>query len=239
MKHIPEEFMIDYVLGNLSNEKRQSMDEHIYRCSHCQEELTSWKLLLSNNQKVTPSESLNKRIKNTIHIKGHFKPKIGNRKAFYFIAGAAALFIICLGLLQITQQQPIADSSDQEYLTAQYDLIPEQPFMNNPATNQLDIIPVTMDQNITGNIWLNEVTNELYLQVEGLRPLESQDYQVWLVRNDNDWQDELLHLKNGMVHVYYKGPDVQTIRFIKVSVEPLGGSRVPTGPETLYIDLQQ
>lgn len=239
MKHIPEELMIDYVLGNLSKDERQLLDEHIHRCSHCQEELTSWKLLLNNNQKVTPSDSLDKRIKNTIQIKGNSKPKIGNRKAFCFIAGAAAIFIICLGLLQITQLQPISDNNDQEYLTAQYDLIPEQPFMNNPATNRLDIVPVTMDQNIMGNVWLNEVTNELYIQVEGLRPLESQDYQVWLVRDDNGWQDELVHLNDGTVHVYYKGQDVQTIRFVKISVEPIGGSMLPTGPDTLYIDLQQ
>lgn len=239
MRHIPEELLVDYALGNLSVEMMESINHHLNYCPYCTEELKSWKKLLNNNEEITPSETLNNRILNSSNPNPINEQKRRNRKIIYAAISAAAFLFICLSLFQINQQQPVAELSENEYITARHDLIPEQHFMNNPSTNRLDVVPVTMDRNIKGDVWLNEVTNELYLQVEGLKPLDSQDYQVWLVRDDNGWKDELLRLQDGRVHVYYKGPNVKTIRFIKVSVEPIGGSQLPTGPETLFIDLQQ
>lgn len=239
MRHIPEELLVDYALGNLSEEVYETINHHLNYCAYCTEQLKSWNQILSNNKEHNPSDTLNERIVTSISSKSDDKQKSSNRKAMYTVISAAAIFFIGLGLFQFSKQQPVAELSGKEYITAQHDLIPEQHFMNNPATNRLDVTPVTMDRNIRGDVWLNEVTNELYLQVDGLKPLEAQDYQVWLVHDNNGWKEELLRLQNGRVQVYYKGPNVKTLRFIKVSVEPLGGSQLPTGPETLFIDLKQ
>ena len=239
MGHILEETIVDYLLGNISGEKRKHLDEHLNSCAICRNELESWNLVMNENKEIKPSESLNKRIVESIGSEPFQKERKRNQKILYLVSSAAAILIFCIGLLQLNQQKPVADGINNEFITTEEEHIPDQLFMNSPDTNRLNIIPVTMDRNVKGNVWLNEVTNEMILQVDGLKPLKAQDYQVWIVHDNHAWSDELLRVKDGKVQVYYKAPDVKTIRFIKVSVEPVGGSQLPTGPETLFIDLNQ
>ncbi len=238
MRHVPEEQLVDFALGNISKEKREAVEKHINNCDYCRQEFHTWNRLLTKNDDLQSSIRLNERVMDAIDVRSDRKKRKVNRKVTYFVA-SAAIILIGLGLFQSQQPQPIAQYSADEYITSRHEHIPEQPFMSDPATSRLNVVPVTMNRNISGDVWLNEVTNELILQVDGLEPLPTQDYQLWLVHDDQGWKDEILRLEDGRVQVYYKGPNVKTIRFIKVSVEPIGGSDLPTGPETLFIDLQQ
>lgn len=238
MKHIQEELLIDYALNILPEEKRSQINNHLSHCEQCRQNLISWKRLTAGGtESIYPSETLHERVMESIQTKS-IKDKRIRPKPIFTAASIAAIIMLVVGLYQLNQQQPMTESDSYEYVTAQHEQIPEQ-FLTNPDTNRLDIIPVTINRNVKGDVWLNEVTNELILQVDGLTPLQSHDYQVWLVHDNNVWNDELLRFKDGRIQVYYRVPDVKTVRYIKVSIEPMGGSPTPTGPETLFIDLHQ
>ncbi|GGA73166.1 anti-sigma factor [Ornithinibacillus halotolerans] len=237
MKHLTEDILVDYVLGSLHSEQIKNVNKHVLICEECRERVSLWQQLTAKESELIPSKELQQRIMATIDSQPKSKKK---KHQFYYIVASTAVTIFLASILVfVNQSSHDLTESKEEYITAQHNLIPEQSFLNRPETNRLDIFPVSLDKNIKGDVWLNEATNELIFQVDGLEPLTAHDYQVWLIHEDNVWKDELLQFENGRVQVYYKGPDVGTIRFIKVSVEPIGGSHTPTGPETLFIDLHQ
>src|SRR5699024_1509436 len=103
----------------------------------------------------------------------------------------------------------------------------------------LKIVPVVDNTNMTGGVWLNQSTNEMILHVDGLVPLHTNNYQLWLIHKNDDWNGELLNLRDGSIRVYYKGEDIAMLKYIKVSVEPPGVSLKPSGPEAFYVDLEK
>ncbi|SHG21102.1 anti-sigma factor [Ornithinibacillus halophilus] len=236
MKHFSEETIVDFIMGNLNDEQVEKMNQHLNQCSACQQIYDYWEQSLSMKQNEAPRPAIQAKLLQTIDEKA-MNSKYRKWKTPKFITAiAATLILMSIGLYQIVQDGPNNQSTTQ-YITAQHDSIPEHEFLENPDTNRLDILPVTTNSNVKSDVWLNEVTNEMMLFVDGLVPLEQQDYQLWLVHSNNNWNGDILQLRNGKARVYYKMGDITELKLVKVSVEPLGGSLTPTGPETFYIDL--
>lgn len=232
--HIHEEKIVDYILGNLSSETATEVENHLKACSHCKAESESWQHLLDKANSPIPSPALKARLNENIERLPKQRKDRWKRPVIA-VASAAVLFLF-VGLYLFNGKEQM-DTVSQDYIMAQHDEIPENILVERSDTNHLEILPVATNESIRGDIWMNEATNEMMIRVDGLTPLNAQDYQLWLVRKNDLWNGELLHLQNGSVRVYYKGPDIRLVKHIKVSVEPLGGSLTPTGPEKLRIDL--
>ncbi len=235
--HVNEAIMIDYVLGKLSSNKNEAIGQHIMNCSDCKKELRYWEHLLNVESNLQPSPVLISKIYESIDNKQIAKKKRNWKKATLVITSFATAILVLFSIYYMNFDNVFINKRDQNYVMVQHDKKQEQKLIRNPETDQLDISPVTNNQNIHGEVWLNKETNELMLRVDGLAPIKSQDYQLWIIHTNDDWNGEILHLENGSARVYYRSPDIKLLRFLRVSVEPLGGSNLPTGPETFYVDL--
>lgn len=244
-KHIPETKLVDYVLGHLTQEEEAFIAAHLHNCSRCQQEAAYWQEMFATEASYTPSPTLNEKIRqisqlsqlnnNNKRLKEKRSPKWK-----YVISMLAATILIAFTMNEfIFQEKPLTNEHmKQGYIIAQQEEIPENIYLVEPAANRHDIVTLTND-NINGELWLNKETNEILFLAEGLRPLEAADYQLWVVHADDYWNGQLLHLREGAVRVYYKSPDIKLLKYLKVSVEPQGGSLTPTGPEILYVDLKE
>lgn len=252
-KHIDETMMVDYVLGNLASEEEDLVKEHISSCSTCAKEYYSWQHLLDRPKGINPTPGLKRRIDEGLEsgLKRRVNEEVERRKKVRFYrrdvrkkqifvyASIAAFILLTIGLVNMTNPSSSTNSVQPEYIMAQHEQVPETAFVEGREANQLNTLPVTSRNDVRGEIWLNDKTNELFLRVDGLAPLETNDYQLWIVHSDDVWNGELLHLRNGSVRVYYRGNDINLLKYMKVSVEPQGGSLEPTGPETLSVDLNE
>lgn len=88
------------------------------------------------------------------------------------------------------------------------------------------------------SVWFNPETEELLILVQDLSMNVDQDYQAWLI-GGKTWIDMgILEFQNGLGHLYRKMEELKRAEMIRVSIEPKGGSRLPTGPDFFFIQLK-
>lgn len=238
--HIESAKMVDYTLGNLSADDTLAVERHLRKCATCQNEYEYWRTMLASEKKIQPSAHLNEKIRQ-IHTskQSTIKTKQSN-KWIYVISSMVAgiLIIFMLSNMKSSNDSFTFERVNQGYIIAQQDEVPERKMLLQPATNKQHIVSLTNDD-INGELWLNEETNEIFFHADGFMPLETEDYQLWVVHVDDYWNGQLLHLQEGSARVYYKAPDITLLKYLKVSVEPRGGSLIPTGPDILFVDLKE
>ncbi|MCM3584789.1 anti-sigma factor [Mesobacillus maritimus] len=230
-KHFSEEVLIDFCLEEISEERRQEIREHLDNCAECKQVTEHWLEVFNQSSNGKPSAELKDRIwENARKNRGARKK---NRKLMMAISSAAALFIFSIGLLW--------DQSSEyhRYEVAHNGEIPTESIQTNPQTQQLAVIPVAANQNINGNLWINGVDEELLLEVDGLEDISNRDYQLWMIYDNNKIKGELLSTVDGSSRILIKGKDVNHFKIIKASIEPIGGSLEPTGPETFVVPLNK
>ena len=228
-----EETLIDFVLGNLSDGQTDQLRLHLADCQSCQEKVNHWKERLEKNEAIQPSPFLKTRIDNTIRTLSRKKRKRFSLNAAFIIASACAILLSVIGLYQIKPVQ------HEPSVVLQNDEIKENTVIDAPETNRFYIQPVSHFDQIEGYAWVNDATKEMLLKVDGLRPYTKKDYQIWLVHSDHHLYDDVLHVEDGRVKLYYKGSDVNYVTLIRVSLEPKGGSETPTGPEPFIVELNR
>ena len=230
-KHFSEEVLIDFCLEEISEERRQEIREHLDNCAKCKQVTEHWLELFNQQISGKPSAELKDRIWENARKNRRVSKK--NRKLMVAISSAAALFIFSIGLLWDHS------SERHRYEVAHNDEIPTESIQTNPQTQQLAVIPVATNQNINGNLWINGVNEELLLEVDGLDDISNRDYQLWMIYDNNKIKGELLSTVDGSSRILIKGKDVNHFKIIKASIEPIGGSMEPTGPETFFVPLKK
>ncbi|HLS10486.1 anti-sigma factor [Lentibacillus sp.] len=233
-KHIPEQKIIDFALGKLGEEERANVIHHTNQCPDCQGVLEEWQYMMSevNEDKSVPSTALKDKLDKSID-EGN-KPVKNNRrrKPVYWLGGLAAALLLTIGLTTLTDERT-AMNEDVMY----NEEINEAEIQTRPETKQLKIIPVSRFDHVSGNVWINDATRELLVEIDGLANMSGRNYQMWIVDTDDNVHGEVLPIQDGSVRVLYQGKDVNRFKLIKTSVEPAGGSEKPTGPETFSVDL--
>ncbi|RKQ35704.1 anti-sigma factor [Oceanobacillus halophilus] len=228
-KHVPEEWMIELALGNISNEKRDDVLQHINRCEACRTEFESWKQIFSKQPSEQPTDSVKEKVwKDFQETKQPVKRKRKSLVITFAISSAAAIFFLAMGLIFYNP------ATNHSYQIAHNENI-EEDILNQSQTKQVAVIPVADFMDVSGNLWINDSTHEMLLEVDGLNHLPDHDYQLWIVYKDDEMDGELLSIQDGASRVFFKGKDVEQLKLLKASVEPLGGSVVPTGPETFVV----
>ncbi|PWU66890.1 anti-sigma factor [Gracilibacillus dipsosauri] len=231
--HLKEEKIIDLLDGNVSEEEKFEIQNHINTCPKCQGVYKFWQNTMESMTDVSPSPSLKERLDESIEKKkSHrfisFKPII-------LTASLAIVAFLFWGLNDIVYQ---SNTVQPEYEIYQNNEINEESlFTNSPHVEVQQLVSFSNTSNIDGALWVNKETQEMLLKVKGLEGLEQNDYQLWIVDQDNHAEGELLMVDtNGEAKVLYRLNDLSEYKHIKASVEPLGGSKTPTGPETFFVD---
>lgn len=229
--HFSEEVLIDFCLGEISEDRQIEIREHLDNCAECKQVSEHWLEVFNQPSSGKPSVDLKDKIWE--NARKNRRARKRDRKLMMAISSAAALFLFSIGL--VWEQS----SEYHRYEVAHNDEIPTESIQTNPQTQQLAVIPVATNQNINGNLWFNGVDEELLLEVDGLDDLSNRDYQLWMVYDNDKIKGELLSTVDGSSRILIKGKDVNHFKIIKASIEPIGGSLEPTGPETFVVLLKE
>ena len=234
IKHIPEEKLIDYTSGRIPLEEAGSIHSHLQYCRQCYATLEKWQQLLVNLEFEEPPAALKERIWNTVGCKQTkrkqtWQPRLAIRS---LILTAIIGLIVGLGFFMQGEKKSPPVAVNDEFRALQ--------LQQNPQTKQIHIIPASSAyDSIHGNIWINTDTKELLLEVEGLVQLANRDYQVWIIYADDDIIGALLPIQNGMSRLFIHDENVPQLKMLKGSIEPKGGSVIPTGPDTFYVEIKE
>lgn len=227
MNHFRDEEFVDLVLNKIDGLKADAMRSHFVDCADCSEKVKEWEqILLTNNEHLEPAHSFKRRLSAVVK-------KRDSKRKFYFpgivLASCVLVFVVSFILSPLNNTITDAAYVHQNYnQTAQH-------VMNNPDAEKFHIIQVQNQQNIVGDVWVDKVTNEMFMQVEGITPINQMDYQAWILHTNNTMDSEVLRIQDGKVFLYYKGPKNKKIKLIRVSIEPSGGSKRPTGPDAIKV----
>ncbi|MFC4401535.1 anti-sigma factor domain-containing protein [Gracilibacillus xinjiangensis] len=231
-EHIFEDNIIDYLNGNLDEKGKQTVETHIEECEQCNRLYNFWQDTLPADSNMTPSPLLKKRIDKQLKRERIRKHPIPKPTA---IAGLVIIVVIFLSLPNILRQ---STTTEPDYEIFQNNEISDRElFVNSPEVEKQDIVPIA-DDDLAGKVWVNNETQEVLLEVYGLAGLDKRDYQLWIVDRHNRAKGELLMVENGSTRVLYRLDDLSHYKFLKASVEPLGGSQQPTGPETFFVNFE-
>lgn len=234
IKHIPEEKLIDYARGAIPMHEAGKIHSHLLYCQECYNTLQNWQQLLNNLEPKQPPAALKERIWNRLSVHQHERktrkhPHIVLRS---LLVAAIIGFIVGLGYFINGNRKtpPVAVNDEFRAMRLQQD----------PQTKQIHIVPVSSEYaSINGNIWVNTRTKELLLEVEGLMQLSNHDHQVWIIYKDNEMIGALLPYQNGTSRLFFHDENVPELKMLKGSIEPKGGSKIPTGPDTFYVEIKE
>ncbi|MEK0314213.1 anti-sigma factor [Cohnella sp. 56] len=87
-------------------------------------------------------------------------------------------------------------------------------------------------------LWLNVRTHELFLLMEGLLPSDRTDMQAWAQTGGKSANLGLLRFHDTRAHLYSANVRPEEWEALLLTVEPKGGSPMPTEPETASIRLK-
>lgn len=91
----------------------------------------------------------------------------------------------------------------------------------------------------TGRLLYNRRSGEILVLVEGLLPGEGRVFQAWSVGDGGRSNLGLLRYHSDRAHLYLKRSGWPEEDDIALTIEPDGGSRVPTSPDTILLRLPQ
>ncbi|WP_172643501.1 anti-sigma factor [Geobacillus thermocatenulatus] len=243
--HIPETKIVDWLLGALPEQEKEDVSNHLKHCLECQRLLEAWKDigLKETAQYEAPPLSHKERIWAQAEAKrqtARAQRKVRIASGLIGIALAVSLFALRLfvpdGGRDDSHGRP--GGAYRYEIVNQNDDIPIERIIHNPATKQIPIEPSAFFQQLDGTVWLNDETEEMLMEIEGLPPFAARDYQLWIIYANNEVKGELLTIRHGAARIFITGEDVKQFKQIKASLEPKGGSAAPTGPETFIVHLE-
>ncbi|GGE50036.1 hypothetical protein GCM10011391_31000 [Pullulanibacillus camelliae] len=231
--HWREEELIDYVLReNVNQHQDQRIRRHLQTCSRCRHIVEYWQAICEETEgPLEPKEKIKRRIYRSLVIDRPIRRRAWVRPLMLTsIIGIVMLSGFLFG--RMTATYPVSHS--QQVIPAAFQkqnmsFAPTQP----TAYNVLSVHESEAD----GYVWMNRHSNDFYLFLNGLKPVEGKDYQVWLVTDDKRQVGGVLQFNGELAHVYVHHKMVGKAKTLIVSLEPQGGSQIQTGPKTVHLDL--
>lgn len=154
------------------------------------------------------------------------------RRRYLVPAAAAAVVAGCVvaGLFSFKHREmPSADAIDQAFTS-------KIAVMQSANYDQYRIPPLPPLHG-SGGVWIDRDSGEMLIVIEGLQPPEEKAYQVWLQHEQRSVSMGMLMTGKAEGKGYYYGYGTMDPDQIVISLEPKGGSRVPTGPEALRVSV--
>lgn len=242
-----EEHIIDIILQKVSASEEQAFHEHAAYCNTCRTLAEEWRETLVDYQAIQPKEwaTSRRRVKERVWSELNGSPKRRllawlKPKPVAFV-GMLFIFLSLATLLKLgafpSETPPQATPSvDGQTLVIKQAIPGVLPI----ATEQFYYYSVssTLNPQVDGYITINPATQEVYIYVQGIPSVVGRDYQAWLMEERSPIDMGLLQLENGTAQLYKQIKEVQRANMVKISIEPQGGSLYPTGPDFLFIQLE-
>ncbi|MBM7563863.1 anti-sigma factor [Paenibacillus sacheonensis] len=254
-KHYAEEDWIDWLLGRKPKLEYETMTGHLERCPRCRGIEAAWAPLLKNDglrENDVPadgprmakshllSEAMHRRLRGRVRLRAAGirarRALHAHRRTAVALAAAAALLLCVAGLYRTTASQ-----SDQRKAAAAVLEPTAQSFLEDPQTASYRIHP-GQEALGEGYIWFNDSSGEMYVMLDGVLPSEDHDVQAWAV----DAQERervnlglLHHDRASRAYLYIRKGMLLQAHHIALTVEPSGGSSMPTEPDALVFRLRR
>lgn len=228
-----EEEVVDFAMGHLPKEKQAQFADHLKQCGDCAALYHDWMMLLSNrDEQQLPSPSLKRRLRRSVMVSNWITSLAGNLRAGKWAAAGTAALLLLIGV-SLYGQKNVTDSA----AAVKQQLLKERAMVMNPGTVLHEATPVNKSSS-KAYVWINDDSNEMLFLAEGLDRLEEKDYQVWFIIENNRSKAGVLQWKDGMAHLYVQGGEIRRVENIAISIEPKGGSFIPTGPDAMFVKVK-
>lgn len=91
---------------------------------------------------------------------------------------------------------------------------------------------------VSGYVWINGESGEVLLWIEGLLPSAERDFQAWAVQDGKHANIGVLSHVRGIAQLYVQGIHLEDADNIAVSIEPKGGSLLPTSKDSFWVSIK-
>ncbi|MFC4808929.1 anti-sigma factor [Paenibacillus sp. GCM10023250] len=247
-RHYREEDWVDWLLGGKQDAEREAMAAHLAGCDRCRAARAAWAPLLEGSapepgapaasEPARPSEMLRRRLRLYVRRRAAVlrirRALRAHRRTAAAVAAIAVLLLLCVTGLY--RREPSAE--EQRKVDAAVLEPAAASFLDDPQTAGFAVRP-ELEQLGKGYIWFNDASGEVYVMLEGLLPSAGHDVQVWAVNEAGRINLGLLHHdRPSRAHLFVKQALLPKAHHIALTVEPAGGSRMPTEPDVLVFRLQ-
>jgi|HigsolmetaAR203D_1030402.scaffolds.fasta_scaffold00620_19 anti-sigma-K factor RskA len=238
-----EEHAAQYVMGGMNAASRASFERHVRDCGRCRALVQEWSRLLAAESLPETSRSRGKpplRLKLRLLAAALIKA-VGRRWKGVPRAAAAGVLLLVLGVAAIDRvwQEPLPG---ERIAAVQTDSDGESAgLVMQPDSRQYYTKTVlsSADRPLHGYVWVNSRLGEMVVLIDTTGGTAEVDYQLWSIRDNRRENIGLLIQRERTAYLHVRGRDVLTAEAIAVSVEPPGGSEVPTGPDAIRVSLEK
>lgn len=154
--------------------------------------------------------------------------------AWMAVAALAVILLFSGALRSMNTPDALLEQLPFEQLAARYE--PEgHRVLEDPSTLAYPISsrhPGALGQ---GFIWLNGISEEMLVLLDGVDQQPETDYQFWAISHGNYESIGILKHSDGKAHLYVKANYLRQPDNIILTREPKGGSEAPTSPETILV----
>lgn len=233
---VEEELMVDLLQGRQDEQTGREALQHIHSCESCRKLYNEWFSLLQPSGAKQPRSITKTKIKRRLRwhwFVGMVRSNLLRKRWGAGMLAAVAVILLYIGIFR-PHSDPWLQNRDMPAT------LPELKLVSHPGTI-LYYVPLAAQDAVTGYVWINSESGEMFIQVEGLPPLPEHDYQVWIVKADDRRNGGLLQLANGRASLYYtaRTNQVREAEGIWISIEPKGGSLQPSGPDRVLVNLRE
>ena len=112
--------------------------------------------------------------------------------------------------------------------------------ISSPGVQAVEVLGTEEGSEASGRLFADPETSNAVLAVWGLDPPSpEQSYQIWLIADDNPMSVGLLDIKElgSSTQLIEANNSLGLFDAIGISVEPFGGSLLPTGPIVMFASL--
>ncbi|NPV67082.1 MAG: hypothetical protein HPY64_08055 [Anaerolineae bacterium] len=244
--HVTDQ-LAEYALGVLPEDEAVAVIEHLAVCAGCRGELARHQQVVAALMLSAPPHSPAR------ETRGRLMARIGGQKAAPprrtsplralldsrmpgWVGVALGSLVIVLAMLLLFHY-PL--SVPQQALQAPLYPLAQENAESNPYLVKLEA--TDRMPRARGALLIRTDGQHAILIVEGLEPFENQDYQLWLNRDNNPVSAGYFSVSDsGLTAIPLTMPDLVFTYFdMKLTLEPSGGSILPTGVPVMrgFLDL--
>ncbi|SFP86502.1 anti-sigma factor family protein [Salibacterium halotolerans] len=153
-KHLNNQNLAAYVLGEISDQEAKSIQEHLSNCPDCRSRVDEWYDLVSVNDFQKPSEATRRQVFAKT-IEQNQKRRRESKKIRTGVSVAVVLSILLTILPLLNTEKQMADP------------VSSPSFIHNPET-AFYTSATSAHSDLRGYMWVNDHTEEMYIFVEGM-----------------------------------------------------------------------
>lgn len=245
-----EEAAAGLALGTLDPDVSREYRRHLAACAECAGLVREWEELLRRQpaeaqQTIVPPPRLKRRVMRSAALFGMRRWFQSRSRMFVTAAAAIMLLIGAAAVWHLSVTAPAGEARERTAIIQTPEngvpVFLEPVYRQYYARGELVLQGAGADADgyapavmTNGYVWLND-RGDLFIFLDGVVPRADADYQVWSVLGDRMENVGILIQKDRMAYLYVQGTDPSGWEAIAVSLEPRGGSMLPTGPEAITV----